>query len=100
MGMKGVNIVKNLVAQENHGTALHELAKFKNFSTPNVQMAFIRLAKRISNPLDVEEVLIQELEENEKEDQFLGFKVFANIMLKNPYSITNVESFIVSEDLL
>lgn len=104
--MKGVNIVKNLVAQENHGTALHEvvnyleLAKFKNFSTPNVQMAFIRLAKRISNPLDVEEVLIQELEENEKEDQFLGFKVFANIMLKNPYSITNVESFIVSEDLL
>ena len=69
---KGIKIVKSLAAQESKSIALQEvlnyldLANFKNFDSPIVQMAFMKLAKRVSNHHIVQEILQEEIAKERK----------------------------------
>ena len=102
---KGIKIVKSLAAQESKNIALQEvlnyleLANFKNFDTPIVQMAFMKLAKRVSNHHIVQEILEEEITNDHKHEDLLGFKVLAKVMAKNPYCVSNIENFILAKDI-
>ena len=102
---KGIKIVKSLAAQESKSIALQEvlnyldLANFKNFDSPIVQMAFMKLAKRVSNHHIVQEILQEEIINDYKHEELLGFKVLAKVMAKNPYCVSNIGSFILAEDI-
>ena len=102
---KGIKIAKNIIAQETKEVALKEIfsyverANFKNFSSPMVQTAYLRLAQRISSPTHVNDILSEEFAEDKRQEDLLGFKVLAKVSSMNPYMVSNIESFVTAEDL-
>lgn len=102
---KGIKIAKNIIAQESKEVALKEIfnyverASFKNFSSPMVQTAYLRLAQRISSPAHVHDLLSEEFAEDKKQEDLIGFKVLAKVSSMNPYMVSNIESFVIAEDL-
>ena len=101
---KGLTLIKSFVEcdhSEQDVTALTKVANYENFTRPEVQMGFLRLAKRVSNPVIVEELVLDELSGQSVEEgsSLLGFKILTNIALKNPYSISNIDSFLSPVDV-
>ena len=102
---KGIKIAKNIVAQETKEVALKEIvnyverANYKNFSSPLIQTAYLRLAQRLSSPTHVHDILSEELAEDKTQEDLLGFKVLAKVSSMNPYMVSNIESFVAAEDL-
>ena len=102
---KGIKIAKNIIAQETKEVALKEIynyverANFKNFSSPMVQTAYLRLAQRISSPTYVHDLISEELAEDKNQEDLLGFKILARVSSINPYMVSNIESFVAAEDL-
>ena len=103
---KGLKVIKKVVDSEHDKMALNEvidyleLAKIENFTKSEVQMGFLRLAKRVSNPLIVEEMVLDELSQKgvSGDCPMLGFKILASVAVKNPYSVTNIASFLSARD--
>ena len=97
---KGIKIAKNIIAQETKEVALKEIvnyverADFKNFSSPLIQTAYLRLAQRLSSPTHVHDILSEELAEDKTQEDLLGFKVLAKVSSMNPYMVSNIESFL------
>ena len=102
---KGIKIVKNIIAQETNAVALKEIfnyvetAKFEEFTSPHVQTAYLRLANRISSPTHVHDLLAEEFAEEKNPDEIVGFKIFSKISIMNPYLVSNIDSFIATNDL-
>ena len=97
---RGLKVLKSIVDSDRDMTALDEVAELEDFSSAEVQMGFLRLAKRVSNPIIVEEMVSDELskEAARGDSPLLGFKILTNVVQKNPYSVSSVESFLSPED--
>ena len=103
---KGIKVMRNIVSNNYAELAINDVIKyfdvrkFQNFDDPQVQMAFISIAKRISNPLIVEDLIGQEIRKEDTNNlPLLGFKILAEVVHSNPYEISNIDNFVLPEDL-
>ena len=103
---KGIKVMKSIVSNTHTELEINEIVKyfdarkFQNFDKPEIQMAFMSIAKRISCPLIVEDLIVQEIRKEETNDlPLLGFKILAEVVHSNPYQISNIDNFVLPEDL-
>ena len=59
--------------------------KFVDFDKPEVQMALVKVAQRISNPNIVEKIITDELENNSETLPLIGFTVLLKVAEQNQY---------------
>ena len=83
---KGLRVIENIVANPNEIISLDDIIEYfnmenmENFDKPEVQMAFISIAKRISDPLIVKDCIFGELQkENTDTLPMLGLRVLAEV---------------------
>ena len=103
---KGVAVATNIVMNNEVEMKVIDVVKYFNtrqlegFDTAEVQMAFLTIAKRISNPHQVEELVVQEILNNDPDQlTLLGFKVLVKIAQMNPYEIQCIDNFVLPSDL-
>jgi len=103
---KGLRIIKNIATSTYTELQISQIMKYfsakkmKDFEEPCVQMAFMSIAKRISSPLIVEDLIAQEIRNEFNNDlPILGFKILSQVIQLNPYQILNIEKFVLPEDL-
>ena len=103
--MKGLQIIKRMALTENTGemavkeiTNYLELAKLENFNSPTVQNAYLKLAKRVGNPLEVCQVIKEETAKDSDSQSMMGFTVLATVVLREPLLVTNIDKFWIPQD--
>ena len=104
--IKGLQIIKKMAITENTGELAVkevvnylELAKFENFNSPTVQNAYIKLAKRIGNPLQVSQIIKEEVTKDADLSQnMIGFTALAKVVLKDTFLVSNIEKFWIPQD--
>ena len=103
--MTGLQVIKSMVEQDYDQVATKEvfnyleMARYQNFSSPSVQMAYLKLAKRISNPVDVKSIIHEEVvNQPAQENKLIGFKVLTKVLLKDHFLVSNLQSFWMPED--
>ena len=103
---RGISVIRNIVTHQDQELNVEEVVKYfsvrqlKGFDRPDVQMAFLTVAKRISSPHHVEILVAEELHEKKRHQlPLLGFKVLVEVAQMNPYQIEKIERFLMPGDL-
>ena len=103
---RGISVIRNIVMHQDEELNVEEIVKYfsvrqlEGFDRPDVQMAFLTMAKRISSPHHVETLVAEELHENNRNQlSLLGFKVLVGVAQMNPYQIESIERFLLPGDL-
>jgi hypothetical protein len=103
---RGISVIRNIVLHQDEELNVEEIVKYfsvrrlEGFDRPDVQMAFLTVAKRISSPHHVETLVAEELHENNRNQlSLLGFKVLVGVAQMNPYQIESIERFLLPGDL-
>ena len=103
---RGISVIRNIVMHQEEELNVEEIVKYfsvrrlEGFDRPDVQMAFLTVAKRISSPHHVETLVAEELhEDNRNQLSLLGFKVLVGVAQINPYQIESIERFVLPGDL-
>ena len=103
---RGMDVVRNIVACREVQLRVLDVVKYfsieqiPHFDSDEVQMAFLTMARRISSPLQVEEVLLQESQAGHLETlPLLGFKVLVEVAQMNPHGIQSIDCFLLPGDL-
>ena len=104
--LRGISVIRNIVMHQDQELNVEEIIKYfsvrqlEGFDRPDVQMAFLTVAKRISSPHHVEPLVAEELlENNSNQLPLLGFKVLVEVAQMNPYQIESIERFLLPHDL-
>ena len=102
----GLMAAKNFAIAKRYGANYEDIMKFiengciNNFESDAVQMPLLTVAKRISNPIFVKNIIIQDQISSLKSSNLVGMKVLLSVISKVAYNIQNIEDFIYITDLL
>lgn len=103
---KGLLAAKNFTLAKKFGVSTEDVVKYMtcqmnhSFEMNSVQMPFLTVARRISNPIIVKKTLIHELSQSFDNTECIGMKVLLNILENSSYEVRNIEDFIAPSDLL
>jgi hypothetical protein len=104
---RGIAVVRNIVLnnaaeemQVEDVMKYFQPGRVEEFSSEVVQMALLRVARRLGHPLQVEQLVLHELQQNRPQSPpFLGFRVLVEVAQANHYGISSVESLQLAGDL-
>ena len=103
---RGLRAVKNVITAKRYGASYEGVIKFIENETINffevdaVQMPFLTVAKRISNPMLVKNIIIQEQLDCVKTSTLIGMQVLLKVIEKIAYNVSNINDFLYPTDLL
>ena len=100
IAVKNVEVIKRFGANTEEVFKFIENENMERFNMDSVQMPLITVARRISNPLMVNKMIVQELGMGMPIPNLIGLKVLMEVLEKIPYTVGNIDEFLLPSDLL
>ena len=101
---KSIKAAENLVMRKLRDISVESIicsfegGQISKFTSDIIQMPLITVARRISSPAVLENAILMNYAQENNVPTEIGFKVLYEILLKLPYQVENIESYLFEED--
>ncbi len=100
----GIKLAKTYPIIQRYGTTNQQELQYifhgliDDFKAEPIQMPFITVAKRLSHPVKVQKIILEELYHNSSNIDYIGIKVLLKIVEEIPLVVENIETYVSLDD--